>query len=54
MLVTGTVGAQPLRVRVPGDRAVDVAAGHEVLVGWRARDAHVIAGGEASGAPGTE
>jgi putative spermidine/putrescine transport system ATP-binding protein len=53
MLITGTVGTQPLRVRVSGDHAREVGPGHEVLVGWRSRDAHVIGAGAGSGGPGT-
>jgi putative spermidine/putrescine transport system ATP-binding protein len=54
MLVTGTVGTQPLRIRVSGDRALEVGAGHEVLVGWRPRDAHVIGVGAGPGGRGTD
>jgi putative spermidine/putrescine transport system ATP-binding protein len=54
MLVTGTVGTQPLRVRVPGDRAGEVHAGHEVHVGWRTRDGHIIAAGAGTRGRGTD
>jgi putative spermidine/putrescine transport system ATP-binding protein len=43
VLVTGTVGTQPLRVRLPGGLAVDVREGEEVLVAWRPADLHLIA-----------
>jgi len=41
-LLTGTAGAQPLRVRVSGEGARDVRAGEQILVGWRAADLHII------------
>ena len=43
VLLTGVVGAQRLRVRVPGSR-VAAREGGEVLVGWRPDDVHVIGG----------
>ena len=48
-LLTGTAGAQPLRVRVSGEGARNVRAGDEVLVGWRPRDLHLIDPASAAG-----
>ncbi len=42
MLLTGAVGAQRLRVRVPGARLAAAREGSEILVGWRPDDVHVI------------
>ena len=48
-LLTGTAGAQPLRVRVSAEGARNVRAGDEVLVGWRPRDLHLIDPASAAG-----
>ncbi|HET7296454.1 MAG TPA: ABC transporter ATP-binding protein [Gemmatimonadales bacterium] len=42
VLLTGTAGDQPLRVRVPGSSVVDAGEGQEISVGWRPADVHLI------------
>ena len=49
VLITGTAGTQPLRVRLSSAVAVDVREGEEILVGWAADDLHLIANAVARG-----